>query len=191
MTRTINGRSETRKQARCWPPAVCVGATLPRSRSTGARWIWRRRRRRREMTDRIWILGAPDPEMAAIESLLRDCGERVVYALSDRGERVTPSTAYRCPLPEVPAGSTVYAVECSDTLPDGWVRIDHHRPGEPGYGRPPAEFMAASSLGQVIAELARLGRLPEAWPRLGTSEGCTWHRGELVTRGGHPDQPGF
>src|SRR5690606_38920003 len=110
--------------------------------------------------NRIWVLGAPDPEMAAIESLLRECGERVEYALDDRGERVTPATAYRCPPLKVPAGSTVYAVECIATLPKGWARIDHHRPGDPGYGRPPAEFLSASSIGQVIAELARLGKLP-------------------------------
>src|SRR5690606_4910608 len=61
--------------------------------------------------------------------------------------------------------SVVYAVECIDVLPDGWVRVDHHRPGDPGHGRPPAEFMAASSIGQVIVELARLGRLPPGWPR--------------------------
>ncbi len=29
---------------------------------------------------RLWILGASDPEMEAIENLLRECGEHVVYA---------------------------------------------------------------------------------------------------------------
>lgn len=111
------------------------------------------------MTNRVWVLGAEDPEMTAIESLLRECGEHIVYALDKHGERVTPATAYRCPVPEVPAGSTVYAVECIDTLPAGWVRVDHHRQGDPGYGRPPREFLAASSIGQVIIELARLRRL--------------------------------
>src|SRR5690606_7352832 len=58
-----------------------------------------------------------------------------------------------------------YAVECIDVLPDNWwVRIDHHRPGDPGYGRPPAEFLAASSIGQVIAELAKTGALRRAIP---------------------------
>lgn len=115
---------------------------------------------------RIWVLGAPDPEMAAIEQLLRECGERVAYALDERGERVTPATAYRCPVPDVPEGAVVYAVECVDVLPDGWwVRIDHHRPGDPGYGRPPSEFLAASSLGQVISELARTGALRRAIPK--------------------------
>lgn len=120
---------------------------------------------RRDADSRLWFLGAPaDPEMAVIERTLRECGERVVYALDERGERVTPATAYRCPVP-APEGATVYAVECFAVLPDGWVRIDHHRPGDPGYGRPPSEFLAASSIGQVIAELARLGRLPGSWDR--------------------------
>jgi hypothetical protein len=33
------------------------------------------------------------------------------------------------------------------------VIIDHHNPGDPGYGRSPAEFLPASSIGQVIAIL--------------------------------------
>lgn len=121
-----------------------------------------------ETTSRIWVLGAPDPEMTLIEALLRDHGEEVIHALDDRGERVHPGNAYRCPIPVVPEGSTAYAVECIDVLPEeGWVRIDHHRPGDPGYGRPPSEFLPASSIGQVIAELARLGRLRalSRWPR--------------------------
>lgn len=114
-------------------------------------------------TNRIWILGASDPEMSAIENLLRACGETVQYAEVD-GQRVHPGNAYRCPVPAVPEGATAYAVECIDIIPKkGWVRIDHHRPGDPGYGRPPEDFMTASSIGQVIAELARLGRLPTTW----------------------------
>lgn len=112
------------------------------------------------MNNRVWVLGASDPEMEAIEALLRECGETVVYAADARGERVHPGNAYRCETPDVPDGCEVYAVECIDVLPDGWHRIDHHRPGDPGYGRPPSEFLAASSLGQVIAELVRIGRLP-------------------------------
>src|SRR5690606_7379281 len=115
------------------------------------------------MTDRIWILGASDPEMEAIEGLLRECGETMIYATDESGRRGQPGDAYRCPGPEVAEGATVYAGECIDVLPEGWVRISHHRPGDPGYGRPPAEFLPASNIRQVIAELARLGRLPE-WP---------------------------
>src|SRR5690606_35947049 len=36
------------------------------------------------------------------------------------------------------------------------IRIDHHRPGDPGYGRSPEEFLPASSIGQVWASLLRL-----------------------------------
>lgn len=32
--------------------------------------------------------------------------------------------------------------------------LDHHRPGDPGHGEPPARFMSASSLGQALAHLA-------------------------------------
>lgn len=103
--------------------------------------------------DLICVLGASDPEMEIIEKLLRDCGVTVVYATTPDGQRVTPAEAYRCPVPDVPEGSAVYAVECIDVLPEGWERIDHHRPGDPGYGRPPSEFFAASSIGQVCAAL--------------------------------------
>lgn len=147
------------------------------------------------MTTRIWALGAPDPEMEMIEKLLRECGESVVYAVASDGSRVTPGTAYRCLVPEVPDGATVYAVECIDVLPAGWVRIDHHRPGDPGYGRPPEEFLPASSVGQVIAELARLGRLPHPWQRGYLSAGTPgrwvlWgYRGEWTVAEAAPEHP--
>lgn len=108
-------------------------------------------------SNRVWILGASDPEMELIERLLRQCGESVVYATDENGRRVHPGNAYRCPTPSVPEGATVYAVECIDVLPEGWIRIDHHRPGDPGYGCPPSIFFSASSVGQVIAELDLLG----------------------------------
>lgn len=135
---------------------------------------------------RLWILGAADPEMEAIEAILRECGEAVAYAADDRGERLRLGDAYsgETIISDVgcyPDGIThVYLVECELLTPAipyapgedichpelagrTVVRIDHHRLGDPGYGRPPADFLPASSLGQVIAELARLGRLPRAW----------------------------
>lgn len=115
---------------------------------------------------RVWVLGAPDPEMQRIEDLLAEAGERIAYALAADGQRVHPGNAYRAVAlsAPVPDGATVYAVECGGpAVPAGAVAIDHHRPGDPGYGRPPAEFLAASSIGQVIDALARLGQLP-AWP---------------------------
>jgi len=126
--------------------------------------------------------------MEMIERLLRACGEHVEYATVWRDgarRRVTPAEAYA---PDVAIGddlrglrATAYMVECAPAVLVGsdvdgidWagvaIKIDHHRPGDPGYGRPPAEFLSASSIGQVIAELARLGRLPE-WPSACTVPG--------------------
>ena len=122
------------------------------------------------MANRIWVLGAPDPEMELIERLLRECGETVIYATDENGRRVHPGNAYRCPVPEVPDGSTVYAVECIDVLPDGWVRIDHHRPGDPGYGRPSHKFLRASSIGCLTVYLAIFDMLPESWIRPNSPE---------------------
>jgi len=116
---------------------------------------------------RIWALGAPDPEMEAIERILRAADEAVLYATAD-GRRVHPGSAYRAdgvigadgavytPLPGGVDPHSIRWVECEiPGLPRDHV-IDHHRPGDTGYGRPPAEFLPASSIGQLIAELARL-----------------------------------
>ena len=130
--------------------------------------------------NRIWFLGAPDPEMSAIEALLKECGEKVEYATIN-GQRVKPHEAYKAdnicdPLPE-----STYLVECSYILSQSpnttppyshIVRIDHHNHGDVGYGRPPEDCMQASSIGQVISVLALLGVLPK------------WGIG-------HSDEPGF
>ena len=108
------------------------------------------------ITNTVWLLGASDPEMERIEALLMQTKCHFVYATAN-GRRVHPGNAYRADHPVIPEGSTVYAVEC------GWegetadvFHIDHHRPGDLGFGRPPAEFLPASSIGQVHATLARL-----------------------------------
>lgn len=117
---------------------------------------------------RLWVLGASDPEMQMIEDLLVAAGEYVAYAADATEKRIRggmpAETVIPCPRArewtgDGVDGSTVelILVECS--LPPGMevarsvTRIDHHSPGDPGYGRPPSEFMAASSLGQVLAHL--------------------------------------
>lgn len=156
------------------------------------------------MTKRIWILGAADPEMESIETLLMQCGETVVHATWE-GKRVQGGNAYVADglqFPDGPAalrplndGSAphIYLVEChphavqrclqcgeqQDLRPENrglvlsdngqagglgacgdahlfveTTEIDHHREGDPGFGRAPMEFLRASSLGQVIAKLA-------------------------------------
>jgi len=110
---------------------------------------------------RIWILGSADPEMEAIENLLREAGQRIVYALGPDGQRARAGDAYRvAALSEPIPPATVYRVECDGpAIPADAIVIDHHRPGDPGYGRPPTEFLPASSLGQTLAALARLDAL--------------------------------
>lgn len=138
---------------------------------------------------RLWVLGATDPEMAAIEALLRQCGEPVAYALDARSHRILPgkspaaisivyatdpgrlSAGYGVSCATIADTLHVYAVECDGLgsllrpLAERFQTtvINHHAPGDPGFGRLPAEFMAGSSIGQVIAELARLDVLPH-WP---------------------------
>lgn len=66
------------------------------------------------------------------------------------------------------------------------ITIDHHRPGDPGYGRPPAEFLPASSIGQVISWLAREGLLPWARPARAIDRMLDSARGQL---GGYKFEP--
>lgn len=111
--------------------------------------------------NRLWILGASDPEMSAIEKLLTECGEKFAYGTVG-GNRVHPGNAYKCDGYTLDGeyytryAGDLFLVECDgdlyniDSTP---ISIDHHRPGDPGFGKPPEEFWAGSSLGQVISTL--------------------------------------
>lgn len=142
---------------------------------------------------RIWILGASDPEMATIEQLLRDHDEVIAFATGPNGDRVHPGNAYQS---EWMSGDTsgrvgtVVLVECDgkplrDFAKDEGaeiVRVDHHRPSDFGYGKPPAEFMEASSLGQVLTLLgfAEDDWLPAHFPFVAAADHClaAAYRGE-------------
>lgn len=122
------------------------------------------------MANRLWILGASDPEMAAIERLLREAGEVVIHAMVG-GRRVHPGNAYSAAAAAAKygndSGETIYFVECAGQVygtSQNAVVIDHHRPGDPGYGRPPEEYWPSSSIGQVVHALARLGIRPAEYP---------------------------
>lgn len=129
------------------------------------------------MTDRVWILGAADPEMELIEQLLRECGETSVYATDERGERVRGGTAYKARA-EIPAGvRRVYLVECDvPEIPDGVERvvIDHHRPGDQGYGKGPRDFLEASSIGQAVRRLGQVAEYPDEWERVAVARHPHW-----------------
>lgn len=109
------------------------------------------------MSKFFFLLGADDPEMRKIARVLMVNGYEFGYALAKNGERVTPGEAYYCQSPVPYAGEKIVCVECQ---PQGYstgdfIRVDHHRPGDPGYTLGPAHYWEASSIGQVC-ELMRI-----------------------------------
>lgn len=112
----------------------------------------------------VFILGAPDPEMNAIETVLRELKAHVVYAAVIKAEgivRCHSGNAYSIDAvidgeEEMSPPSftqTPVWVECfpAKTVYPGspHCRIDHHNPGDWGHGRPAAQFWEASSIGQL------------------------------------------
>jgi hypothetical protein len=114
----------------------------------------------------VFVLGAMDPEMREIEEVvnayLDDRIERgesggVLYAAKD-GASVAPSTAYKAnglvrkdgQPAEMPGDVTrVVTVECGVQGLKAHVRVDHHNPGDVGFGFGPEKFWEGSSLGQI------------------------------------------
>lgn len=104
----------------------------------------------------IFLLGAADPEMVLIESMLRRVGVYYQYAMVN-GKRVHPGNAYEATeFGNLNSASTmsleglrVVTVECGieGVSPD--YHIDHHRPGDRGYGLTPDQFFEGSSIGQT------------------------------------------
>jgi hypothetical protein len=100
---------------------------------------------------KVFILGSADPEMEEIERVVREQGHEVRYATAGFN-RVRAETAYDAAhlSASIPPGSKLIFVECAVFgLPRTTV-VDHHRPGDPGYNRPPHEYLSGSSLGQVL-----------------------------------------
>lgn len=118
----------------------------------------------------FFILGAADPEMQAIENLLGELEFPSLPAMIPEGEgrdrrflRVRSSQAYQEAVQpgqsyvlnaEINHVSVVYLVECAvdpaRLLGLDVCRVDHHGPGDPGYGWPPGMYWGASSIGQVL-----------------------------------------
>ena len=110
-----------------------------------------------------FILGALDPEMHTIEALLTEYARYFVHARLS-GRRVVSGNAYMADAlsAEVDWEKPVVWVECS--IPalrmDHHLVVDHHKPGDPGYGLPASRFWEGSSLGQVCAHLNIAQSLP-------------------------------
>ncbi len=104
-----------------------------------------------------FVLGAQDAEMDEIEIVLQEMKMRYSFATRE-GTRVTPRTCYEAdPIP-LEKGVMVVCVECEprEFLGDGLHRlVDHHRELDFGFGKPPADFWEASSLGQIYALLKK------------------------------------
>ncbi|MDP2660148.1 MAG: hypothetical protein Q8R28_05425, partial [Dehalococcoidia bacterium] len=144
------------------------------------------------------VLGVADPEMGAIETLAREAGWAVLYAAAPARDgqlvRVLSGGAYQATALIDAVGAVIeadplddtYLIECGGPAFESFemvARCDHHNFGDWGYGRPPAEFLAASSLGQVIGTLAREGAIPLSWqhgmitpPRVGLPVGWIYQR---------------
>ncbi len=101
------------------------------------------------------VLGAFDPEMRAIEELVLTHGHFVIEARS-KGKRVTSRTAYEADIPD--CEDEQIWVECRPRNGFGERKVlivDHHLPGDPGYGGPAHMYWQASSLGQICAILGQ------------------------------------
>jgi len=107
----------------------------------------------------LFILGAEDPEMGRISELIEQAGMKFCYATSG-GRRVHPGNAYMADLPEslqgidFRYGDELVLIECGlrESIPSRLLKVivlDHHRPGDPGFGLGPEQYWDASSLGQL------------------------------------------
>lgn len=125
---------------------------------------------------KLFVLGAPDPEMEEIERVLKEHGLALCYA-TRLGRRVRPENAYDADgvsgRESGIAGKDLVFVECSVRGLTPAEIVDHHRPGDPGYGAAPEDYFKGSSLGQVL-EL--LGLQPTALQRvIAAADHCPNH----------------
>lgn len=111
-----------------------------------------------------FVLGAQDPEMREIAKVLRKENRAFVHAAKDRLP-VSSRSAYDADsvvrmtrsgrssaallLPQAPA----VFVECTLQGHTPTLRVDHHNPGDPGYARPPEQYLEGASIGQTLGLL--------------------------------------
>jgi len=115
------------------------------------------------------VLGASDVEMSSIRAILARFNIPFGYA-GVEGKRVKAHQAYgSCELitdegtrTSVPSGTEVVVlVECNPPENLLWegvvVKVDHHYLGDGGWEVPPSQALHGSSIGQLIAVMAKLG----------------------------------
>lgn len=103
------------------------------------------------MSDKLFVLGPPDPEMEEIERVVRSQGHQVAYA-SLMNKRVRSNEAYFATgvLGQIDLSSELIFVECNVLGLTAEHKMDHHSPGDPGYMCGPENFFEGSSIGQVL-----------------------------------------
>jgi hypothetical protein len=121
-----------------------------------------------------FLLGAQDPEMREIQRVIAAAGMKYLHA-AHSGIRCSARNAYLANgavlagygrgsrVAVVLPNAALIMVECHLLGHVPVKRVDHHYPGDPGYHRSPREYLAGSSLGQV---LMLLGREPDNTQRL-------------------------
>lgn len=129
-----------------------------------------------------FVLGVDDPEMRRIEEVLKEQGCSFTYATKD-GRRVHPGNAYNADSLTFEISPQVVFVECNLAILGNAqiIRVDHHREGDPGYGRPFSEFWQASSIGQIY-DLLRITEIPHDDLVLAAMDHCP----PVAIRGGCP-----
>ena len=97
----------------------------------------------------IFVLGATDNEMVAIELLLTTLDYPLMHA-SMGDKRVNSSNANAADAVSIPTHLIPVFVECRcKGTYENAVIVDHHQEGDPGFGKPPSQYWEASSIGQV------------------------------------------
>lgn len=114
-----------------------------------------------KLSEVIYILGAQDPEMRAIEEVLKKYEIQFCH-VAVANQRCNASNAYFAdsvvsvgkdgvPRPFLLRPTqAVFAVECNLNGFTPAFRLDHHNPGDAGFEMPPERYMEGSSLGQVL-----------------------------------------
>lgn len=112
----------------------------------------------------FFVLGAPDHEMQEIRRICQAEGFAHAFATCN-GSMVRSEEAYYATGVRgvIPPGSRIVFVECQVLGLRCDEVIDHHNPGDPGYGKSPEEFLEGSSLGQF---LRRIGKEPTPLQRI-------------------------
>ncbi|MBI4120912.1 MAG: hypothetical protein HY457_01515 [Parcubacteria group bacterium] len=119
------------------------------------------------MKKTLFLLGAADPEMNRIRTILETCGLRFAYARKG-ADVVNPKTAYKADLPDVSQIQRLVCIECAPMLfhlnhPLEIVVIDHHREGDPGYDLGASRYWEAASVGQLVRFLQ--SEMPDAFAK--------------------------